>query len=125
MGKNREPSSDSSDASFEHIRARNIMRKPIFMTQKPIQKQSAAARPIASQNSNGTVMPGTALYTRTFQKSEKTGRNNQVLKCNFCHKVFEKKCNVVDHLRSHSGLKPYSCKHCGQLFTVLGNRDRH
>ena len=69
------------------------------------------------------------MKVKGFIKSKtvnpKTGRYNQVLKCVTCDRSFTKLCNVLDHVRTHQGDRPYSCGLCHQTFAQRGNRDRH
>ena len=53
-------------------------------------------------------------------------RHNGTLKqtpCPICGKLFTK--GLKDHLTSHSGQKPYSCKHCTAVFTVKSSLNKH
>ncbi|XP_064540526.1 zinc finger protein 665-like [Drosophila montana] len=42
-------------------------------------------------------------------------KNNQ-FKCPHCQKAFKKKCNLANHIRTHTGERPYRCPHCPKLF---------
>ena len=64
-------------------------------------------------------------YKRTKAINSSTGRQNQVLQCLACEKKFSKLCNVLDHVRTHAGERPYACTICFQTFAQRGNRDRH
>ena len=68
---------------------------------------------------------GTVGYKRIATRNSETGRKVQTLQCLQCRKKFSKLCNMQDHLRIHMGVKPFSCKWCGMLFSQRGNRDRH
>jgi uncharacterized Zn-finger protein len=57
-------------------------------------------------------------YYRKKIMNENTQRLNSVLYCGFygCGKKFNKKCNMMDHLRTHSGNKPFLCPDCNKSF---------
>lgn len=45
--------------------------------------------------------------------------------CRVCGKSFGYKTVLTEHLRSHSGVKPYKCTHCEQRFTQRSNMKKH
>uniref|UniRef100_A0A8B9JDY0 Zinc finger protein 341 n=1 Tax=Astyanax mexicanus TaxID=7994 RepID=A0A8B9JDY0_ASTMX len=49
----------------------------------------------------------------------------QKLKCNFCDKVFTKNFDLQQHLRSHTGEKPFQCIVCGRAFAQKSNVKKH
>lgn len=78
---------------------------------------SATNTPKRAQNRRKAVKSKKAIkngvgFTKIRKTNVETGRKNQVLKCLTCHKIFMKLCNVMDHVRTHRGERPYACKFC-------------
>ena len=42
-----------------------------------------------------------------------------------CGKEFLRTWNLLDHVRMHQDIKPYSCEICGKEFTQKGNMRKH
>uniref|UniRef100_A0A671LH26 Zinc finger protein 341-like n=1 Tax=Sinocyclocheilus anshuiensis TaxID=1608454 RepID=A0A671LH26_9TELE len=49
----------------------------------------------------------------------------QKLKCNYCDKVFTKNFDLQQHIRSHTGEKPFQCIVCGRAFAQKSNVKKH
>lgn len=45
--------------------------------------------------------------------------------CNVCNKRFQKRSNLIDHLRLHANVKIYSCDYCEKSFVQAGNYKAH
>ncbi|MCL4125057.1 UNVERIFIED_CONTAM: hypothetical protein GTU68_036471, partial [Idotea baltica] len=45
--------------------------------------------------------------------------------CSFCSKVFSKNFDLQQHIRSHTGEKPFQCVVCGRAFAQKSNVKKH
>lgn len=49
----------------------------------------------------------------------------QKLKCSYCDKSFTKNFDLQQHIRSHTGEKPFQCIACGRAFAQKSNVKKH
>ncbi|XP_068083537.1 zinc finger protein 341 [Anabrus simplex] len=61
----------------------------------------------------------------TLQHTFPVPAKSQKLKCNFCPKSFAKNFDLQQHLRSHTGEKPFQCVVCGRAFSQKSNVKKH
>jgi uncharacterized Zn-finger protein len=64
-------------------------------------------------------------YFKVKEVNEVTKRLNSFLYCATCMKKFTKKCNLIDHLRVHSGQKPFICWGCDKGFKQKAQLLKH
>uniref|UniRef100_A0A8C8DGB2 C2H2-type domain-containing protein n=1 Tax=Oncorhynchus tshawytscha TaxID=74940 RepID=A0A8C8DGB2_ONCTS len=62
---------------------------------------------------------------RNGKKAEQMKGKSLKLKCNFCDKVFSKNFDLQQHIRSHTGEKPFQCIVCGRAFAQKSNVKKH
>lgn len=45
--------------------------------------------------------------------------------CSFCSKVFPRAWHLKNHIRVHTGVRPFVCQICNKGFNQLGNLNTH
>ncbi|KAM4692531.1 zinc finger protein 341 [Rhinophrynus dorsalis] len=81
---------------------------------------------------NGSNMEG--LDQTLPNKTRRTKNDNRLqtgkpkspkLKCTYCDKAFVKNFDLQQHIRSHTGEKPFQCIVCGRAFAQKSNVKKH
>ncbi|ELT95618.1 hypothetical protein CAPTEDRAFT_88353, partial [Capitella teleta] len=57
--------------------------------------------------------------------SHKQTRCMKKLRCHYCDKAFVKNFDLQQHVRSHTGEKPFQCIVCGRAFAQKSNVKKH
>ncbi|XP_066443647.1 zinc finger protein 341 isoform X1 [Eleutherodactylus coqui] len=93
-------------------------------------KTTSSCSPCADVNGTnmGSLEPAIPNKTR-HPKTDSSGQNGKLkspkLKCTFCDKAFGKNFDLQQHIRSHTGEKPFQCVVCGRAFAQKSNVKKH
>ncbi|XP_066529225.1 zinc finger protein 341 isoform X3 [Hoplias malabaricus] len=98
---------------------------PAYSSAKPTAKAktcSAGLHELAEYEK--IIIPKKTRNTKKGQDGQSKAKG-QKLKCNFCDKVFTKNFDLQQHIRSHTGEKPFQCIVCGRAFAQKSNVKKH
>ena len=85
---------------------------------------------VTRQCHGGTKVDGNLLLLESSADSGvdalgAASASRKKLKCQYCDKMFTKNFDLQQHVRSHTGEKPFQCIVCGRAFAQKSNVKKH
>uniref|UniRef100_A0A8D0L8F0 Zinc finger protein 341 n=1 Tax=Sphenodon punctatus TaxID=8508 RepID=A0A8D0L8F0_SPHPU len=105
---------------------------PVYSPGKQDFKSKSPNTAAALANAGGGNM--TSFDSTLTSKNRRSKNDNGVqegkpkspkLKCTYCDKAFTKNFDLQQHIRSHTGEKPFQCIVCGRAFAQKSNVKKH
>nr|XP_033819412.1 zinc finger protein 341 isoform X2 [Geotrypetes seraphini] len=95
-------------------------------------KQSFKAKESSASSTTGSSITGFSTHPSSKPRRSKISNEDQdgkhkcqKLKCTYCDKTFTKNFDLQQHIRSHTGEKPFQCIVCGRAFAQKSNVKKH
>ena len=112
----------SSNASSDgHANGENITIPPNIVLNITTNNQAAADDQSKRKSSN---QDGNEVR-KDAGDEETGGKKNSKLQCSFCDRCFNKNFDLQQHIRCHTGEKPFQCVVCGRAFAQKSNVKKH
>lgn len=102
----------------------NSQPQQILITTHPQQIQAAPLSPEESQSHKYLLSPDDPLSHKSA-KSRSRPTNGERVPCQECGKTFSCNANLRDHMRLHTGERPFICGECGMSFAQRSNWRLH
>ncbi|KAK3086146.1 hypothetical protein FSP39_014292 [Pinctada imbricata] len=135
------PSSGSaftSTVTSNHIQIQPLPLAPV-PAEKPLSHTVAIAKPSptkagrkSAQAQAGLITvitdtndPNAVIKMRRTKNGSLVPEEKKKLNCQYCNKAFTKMFDLQQHIRAHTGEKPFQCVVCGRAFAQKSNVKKH
>uniref|UniRef100_T1IRZ2 C2H2-type domain-containing protein n=1 Tax=Strigamia maritima TaxID=126957 RepID=T1IRZ2_STRMM len=112
-----------------------LKRDPKVVSKMPLQNcQNNSEDKSEDESQRGAAVNIITEFHSTMVKQKRRPMQNEVKKCNkfatklkcaYCDKSFSKNFDLQQHIRSHTGEKPFQCIVCGRAFAQKSNVKKH
>ncbi|KAL1439743.1 hypothetical protein MTO96_009601 [Rhipicephalus appendiculatus] len=117
---------DQAEANTSPVSSLSVYTRPLnaMTTTGLTQDLVAVEKMTAGESTVIEMLPSGDLMTSELQvQVDEKGVKTQ--KCPFCSKAFCKNFDLQQHIRSHTGEKPFQCVICGRGFAQKSNVKKH
>ncbi|XP_059171764.1 zinc finger protein 341-like [Physella acuta] len=94
-----------------------------------VQPQTFKSSPVKTENSVNLLSTRKGKTARKAKNSleiaEEAANSKPKLQCEYCNKEFSKNFDLQQHVRAHTGEKPFQCIVCGRAFAQKSNVKKH
>ncbi|XP_029974374.1 zinc finger and SCAN domain-containing protein 2-like [Salarias fasciatus] len=80
-----------------------------------VPEKQAAFEKLLCEETRGEIVP------KKRKSCQNSGGLSGKIICEICGKSYIRRSELMRHMRSHTGEKPYSCETCGKSFSLQGN----
>lgn len=94
----------------------------IIIGRKSSQSQATGVGVVVAEN---LVEVGTTRRGSKASGSTGLEEKRRMLQCQYCNKLFSKNFDLQQHVRAHTGEKPFQCIVCGRAFAQKSNVKKH
>uniref|UniRef100_A0A3Q2QJE7 Zinc finger protein 341 n=1 Tax=Fundulus heteroclitus TaxID=8078 RepID=A0A3Q2QJE7_FUNHE len=113
-------------SAMPHMVSSSTSSAPVYSPGKQGSKTKSCGNMVELSDFEKVIIPKQRLtISKSLSSAEHPKGKGPKLKCNFCDKFFSKNFDLQQHIRSHTGEKPFQCIVCGRAFAQKSNVKKH